>query len=175
MSLDIRCPHCDGSLHVREDFAGRTMKCPRCGSDFDVPAGASTAVTEELPAPRVASGPTMPCPRCGERILATARKCRFCKAWIEEEEEDERPQSQYKPCPKCGGRRAQRVLFTFWGSFYGPALLCHVQCPKCGCAYNGRTGRSNLIPAILFVAVPLLGIVGIFAALGLLIWSMSQR
>jgi hypothetical protein len=34
--------------------------------------------------------------------------------------------------------------------------------------------RAGLIPAIIFVAVPLLGIVGIFAALGLLIWSMSQ-
>jgi hypothetical protein len=31
-----------------------------------------------------------------------------------------------------------------------------VRCPECRCTYNGRSGGSNLIPAILFVAVPLI-------------------
>jgi hypothetical protein len=62
----------------------------------------------------------------------------------------------FKPCPRCGAEGAKRVLFTPWGSFYGPALFNHVRCPECRCAYNGRSGGSNLIPAILFVAVPLI-------------------
>jgi hypothetical protein len=46
------------------------------------------------------------------------------------------------------------VAFTWWGSVYGPAMFCHVRCRDCGYAYNGRTGRSNLIPAVIFVTIP---------------------
>jgi hypothetical protein len=62
---------------------------------------------------------------------------------------------------------AERVVFTFWGSFYGPALLCHVRCPDCHTAYNGRSGRSNLLGILLFVSIPLLGILAVIAALAL--------
>jgi hypothetical protein len=79
----------------------------------------------------------------------------------------------YKPCPQCGAEGATRVLWTPWGSFYGPAMFCHVKCPDCGHTYNGRTGGSNLIPAIICVVIPLLlilailgGIVYIFYAQG---------
>jgi hypothetical protein len=94
----------------------------------------------------------------------------------EEESEDEEGSSwggnQYKPCPRCGARKSERVVFTFWGSFYGPALFTHVRCPRCSYAYNGRTGRSNLIPAIIFVTVPLVLILAIFGGLGFLIWRL---
>jgi hypothetical protein len=81
--------------------------------------------------------------------------------------EDLPPQRKtFKPCPRCGAEGARRVLWTPWGSFYGPALFNHVRCPECSLAYNGRTGGSNLIPAIIFVTIPLLlmaGIVGFVA------------
>src|SRR5260370_159857 len=69
------------------------------------------------------------------------------------EDYDRRPRRRkidYKPCPRCGAGGATRVTWTPWGSFYGPALLTHVRCPGCGYAYNGRTGRSNVVGVIFF-------------------------
>lgn len=67
----------------------------------------------------------------------------------------------YVPCPRCGAAGATRVNYTFWGSFYGPRLFHHVRCPRCRHAYNGKTGGSNLVPAILFIAIPAILIVGL--------------
>jgi predicted RNA-binding Zn-ribbon protein involved in translation (DUF1610 family) len=181
-------------LRVREDMAGKRIKCPRCGQIVTVPADEAVVVEEvtempdeekitaEPPTPkaRAPRPQTRPCPECGERIAVTARKCRYCKADLsdEEEDEDDRPirrRSSYKPCPRCGEEGATRVTWTPWGSFYGPALFTHVRCPGCGYAYNGRTGRSNLIPAIIFVLVPLMGILLILGFLGWIIYSMSAK
>jgi hypothetical protein len=90
-----------------------------------------------------------------------------------DEEDDDRDEGpRFKPCPHCGSRRAERVKWTAWGSFYGPALFTHVRCRKCGTTYNGRTGRSNLLAAIVFVTVPLLGILAILAAI---FWILRAR
>lgn len=71
----------------------------------------------------------------------------------------------YKPCPRCGCTDATKIVWTFWGSFYGPAMFNHVRCRDCGYAYNGRSGRSNLIPAIIFVTIPAVLIAGIIGFL----------
>ena len=39
---------------------------------------------------------TKRCPYCGEEILAVAKKCKFCKEWIEEE-----PVTKQIECPVC--------------------------------------------------------------------------
>ena len=100
---------------------------------------------------------------------------------VEEVDEDGEPvkrrrkrrKSAYAPCPGCGSRRAARVMWTFWGSFYGPAMFTHVRCPDCGTTFNGNSGRSNLIPAILFVMVPLLLLFAICGGMGLWFWYNS--
>ena len=63
------------------------------------------------------------------------------------------------------------MLFTPWGSFYGPALFNHVRCPECRYAYNGRTGRSNLIPAIIFVTIPALIIAGLLGFIAVVLYK----
>jgi hypothetical protein len=135
---------------------------------------ADDAAETTKPKSRFASSEeTQRCPRCGEEISIKARKCKFCRAWLDEYEEEE-AHSEYAPCPKCGARRSERVVFTFWGSFYGPALLSHVQCPKCYYKYNGKTGRSNLIPAIFFVLVPLILILAVIGGLVFLVISLGR-
>ena len=199
MSDTMNCPGCKALLRIRDEMAGKKIKCPRCAHVVAVPAKATEAVVtlEEVAEPeeRVTAKPgpksqgkpaaTRPCPECGERIPVEARKCRYCKAVVaeeeveeleeeeDEEEEDSRPakRSKYKPCPRCGEVGAKRVVWTAWGSFYGPAMFNHVRCPECGYKYNGRTGRSNLIPAIIFVSVPLIFILAIF---GVLIWYIHH-
>jgi DNA-directed RNA polymerase subunit M/transcription elongation factor TFIIS len=198
MSATMNCPGCKTLLRIREEMAGKKIKCPRCAHIVAIPAKGTAAVVtlEEVvePEERVTAKPesktqakpatTRPCPKCGERIPVEARKCRYCKAVIAEEEveeldeaEDEeedapaKKHSKYKPCPRCGEVGAKRVVWTAWGSFYGPAMFTHVRCPECGCKYNGKSGRSNLIPAIIFVSLPLLFILAIF---GVLIWYIHH-
>jgi len=149
MTTSIRCPGCQSSLRVRPELAGKRVKCPKCGKPVQVPAEEEELV--ELVAVDEEEEPE------------------------EEEEEEERPQrksSKYKPCPQCGAKGARKVKWTAWGSFYGPAMFTHVRCPECDYAYNGRTGGSNLIPAILFVAVPLMGIL---ALIGVIVYIVVTR
>ena len=164
--MQVKCDQCSGTIRVRDEYAGRKMKCPRCANVISIPTagavkskGSSTAT--------VADKKTKSCPKCGKTVLASAERCRFCRADLTAAEKDseaaERPgkkkkHSKYKPCPQCKAVGAKPVKWTAWGSFYGPALLTHVRCPFCGFAYNGKTGRSNLIPAIFFVAIPLAGL-----------------
>ena len=150
----VTCPSCQAALNVRAEHAGRSLKCPHCQAVFTVPGPAMPLLLESAGEETPPSA-TKPCPACGRLIAAAARKCRFCNTWLDGERED-RPapgSSPYPPCPRCGARGAKRVIWTLWGSFYGPALLRHVRCPRCGCAYNGRTGRSNLPGILVFVAV----------------------
>lgn len=197
MSETMNCPGCQALLRIRDEMAGKKIKCPRCAHVVAIPAKATEPVTlEEVvepeervtakPAPKTQAKPatTKPCPECGERIPVEARKCRYCKAVADEEveeldeaedeEEEDTPskkRSKYKPCPRCGEVGAKRVVWTAWGSFYGPAMFTHVRCPECGYKYNGKSGRSNLIPAIIFVSVPLIIILAIF---GVLIWYIHH-
>lgn len=145
MATSIRCPGCQSTLRVRPELAGKRVKCPKCGKPVQVPAEEEELV--ELVAVDEDEEP-------------------------EEEEEEERPRgkpSKYKSCPQCGAKGARKVKWTWWGSFYGPAMFTHVRCPECGYAYNGRTGGSNLIPAILFVAVPLMGILALIGVIAYIV------
>jgi predicted RNA-binding Zn-ribbon protein involved in translation (DUF1610 family) len=179
MALSITCPACRAPLRVREDLAGKQTTCPRCSASVLVsaeePVDVEPADVDPAPPPTVEpadepSVPTKTCPACGEQIPSTARKCRFCRTWVEDEEdEDQLGRTYFKKCPRCGAGGAERVVFTFWGSFYGPALFSHVRCPDCGYTYNGRTGRSNLLPAVVFVTIPLLLIVAIIGGLVLIL------
>jgi hypothetical protein len=38
----------------------------------------------------------------------------------------------------------------------GPKILKHVRCPQCYARYNGRTGRSNTLGVLFYMAVTFL-------------------
>jgi DNA-directed RNA polymerase subunit M/transcription elongation factor TFIIS len=174
MAVSTQCPGCSAPLHLRDELAGKTIKCPRCAHVFRVP---SQAVVSDPGPERAPSKPAVE----EEDEVALLEPVRSGRRDREDDQddqddrddrddEDDRPRrrkrrqengSEYVPCPKCDAKGAERVLWTPWGSFYGPAMLTHVRCPECGYAYNGKTGRSNLIPAIIFVTIPLLAILGI--------------
>jgi hypothetical protein len=71
MSLRIRCPHCHYVLVVRDELAGRSDSCPKCGRTFNVPMPSSAS------APARAVGVTK-CPRCGMEASPTAEYCHKC-------------------------------------------------------------------------------------------------
>src|SRR5262245_15765402 len=41
MPLGTRCPHCQKSMQVPDNAAGRNVRCPACRNPFTVPAGPS--------------------------------------------------------------------------------------------------------------------------------------
>jgi hypothetical protein len=61
--------------------------------------------------------------------------------------------SQYVPCPKCATPDPQQVKFTWWGGMLGPKLLSHVKCVRCGNAYNGKSGKSNMQGIMIYSLV----------------------
>jgi len=178
MKLEIICPACKREFRFTDRSGLETVPCPHCGDQVSKDLGTIVA-DEAVQATKVKSRPaiaeqTQACPKCGKLISIKARKCKYCRAWLDEGDEGEEVYSDYVPCPRCGARGAERVVFTFWGSFYGPALFTHVQCPKCYYKYNGKTGRSNLIPAIIFVLVPLLLILAVIGGVVFLAISLGR-
>jgi hypothetical protein len=148
MVQTVNCPGCKGTFRVRPEQAGKRMKCPKCGGPIQVPAAAGEEwefVEDDAAEPAQEGGKARR--RAAEKPAEEAPRTKGKK--------------QYEPCPRCDTPDPKKVKFTWWGSAYGPAMFSHVRCRECGYAYNGRTGRSNLIPIILFVTLPALLIVAI--------------
>jgi predicted Zn finger-like uncharacterized protein len=210
MPVQIQCWECKATLRVRDELAGKKVKCPRCSNLILVPVSSTEEATEVLPsaeaeaitrekaagAARKKAPPEEEEDREGitdrpepgrkkgardEDEEPTERHPRLRAD--EDEDEEERPRGKgkrkkgepgnYKPCPQCGATGATRVLWTPWGSFYGPAMFCHVKCPDCGHKYNGRSGRSNLIPAIICIIIPLLLILAILGGVAYIFYAQG--
>jgi hypothetical protein len=185
MAISLRCTGCRSSLKLRDDLAGKKVKCPRCQTALVVPETDEdlVEVAVEEKRTRKSTGKTgrlqrdQPGPSRKNQIRIGRKRAED----EEEQEEEEAPRkkkkkgdkdSKYKPCPQCGAEGATRVKWTAWGSFYGPALFTHVQCPECNYCYNGKTGRSNMLAASMFVAIPL---IGILAIIGVVFYIIAQR
>jgi hypothetical protein len=153
MAETLVCPKCKHGFRLPARLVGAKIPCPKCEFLVDAASGSDDITVDQ--------------PAAGRR---PARQ----QAQIEDDLDEDVPPNQpktFKPCPRCGAEGAQRVLFTPWGSFYGPALFNHVRCPECRCAYNGRTGRSNLIPAIIFVTIPALIIAGFLGFIAVVLYK----
>jgi hypothetical protein len=51
--MQFLCPHCQKKLTVRDEYAGKPMKCPSCGKTFQAPpANTSAPPAEPAPDPR---------------------------------------------------------------------------------------------------------------------------
>jgi hypothetical protein len=163
MAILWPCPGCGTQLRLREEQVGAILTCPKCARHVST-AGPVEEVT-------AAARPPLPAePAWNDPSLERQRSPNRGSDDSDEDDRFRLPRSRYVPCPRCGGTYAERVIWTAWGSFYGPALLCHVRCVSCGATYNGRSGRSNTIAAFFFVMVPLVLIMVICAVLGWWVW-----
>jgi len=54
MSIRVTCPWCEDSFKARDEYAGKRVKCPKCGEVLQVPEGAdaSRLCLESHPVPR---------------------------------------------------------------------------------------------------------------------------
>jgi predicted RNA-binding Zn-ribbon protein involved in translation (DUF1610 family) len=106
MAISFSCTRCGKKLKAPDNAAGKTSKCPGCGSPVTCPepvydaeivdaapggvdpyAELDTDKPYALVEPQPGAAPEgeatpgearRPCPMCGEMIVATAAKCRYC-------------------------------------------------------------------------------------------------
>ncbi|MCS7047090.1 MAG: zinc-ribbon domain-containing protein [Gemmataceae bacterium] len=169
MTVKINCPECAASLRVGAAPPGTKIRCPKCRRVFvqpdEEPALAEPAEDVENGDEAITARPS-----AKRRVVDQVEEVEEADEVAEVDDQDvprrRKTQSRWHPCPKCGSSNIQKVIWTVWGSFYGPALLSHVRCVDCGYTYNGRTGRSNIVAATLFVSVPLLGVLAILGWIG---------
>jgi hypothetical protein len=104
--ISFQCPQCGKKLKAPDDAAGKSSRCPGCGSPVTCPEAIYDAELVDAPPdgfnpfgdladdqPYAVAGPKpgdapefgatpgearRPCPMCGEMIVASAAKCRFC-------------------------------------------------------------------------------------------------
>jgi ssDNA-binding Zn-finger/Zn-ribbon topoisomerase 1 len=85
MHLYLDCPGCGRFLKVNQQFAGRIVRCPRCGEEYQAPTSNDALPSRKRPALDDASAEELhvPCERCGLLIrapdgggAATCPKCR---------------------------------------------------------------------------------------------------
>jgi predicted Zn finger-like uncharacterized protein len=156
MPLDVKCAGCKAAFKVKDEHAGKKMKCPKCGKIITIPKKddeviEDVEVVEEEPASEESPGNLFDF----EDQLGQPRGKKEKAAQKPPEQPKGPTWGKYIACPSCGGREAKRVKWTWWGSFYGPKLFTHVRCVDCGFAFNGKTGDSNIVPMVLFVVIPL--------------------
>ena len=66
MSVNIvKCEKCGQMMQVTHEHKGKTLQCPTCENQFEIPD-------------------TKLCPFCSEEILWTAKKCKHCSEYLDE-------------------------------------------------------------------------------------------
>jgi|GEM_PF-1768171 len=71
--MNVTCPKCARKLRVRDDLAGKRVKCPGCGSAIRVPAGGAAGAGEAAP-----EGQGRKCPQCGKVYPLDVAICTDC-------------------------------------------------------------------------------------------------
>jgi len=132
MSIQFPCVACQAMLKVKNELAGRRVRCKKCGTALRVPDTGSEPAGEQqprsptsgprpdTPASHFDDIPLMPvetkkCPDCGAWIDSGAAKCRHCNTHFDESGQPVRRK-------RVRRRRQERlvvgeVLFASWQLF----------------------------------------------------------
>lgn len=87
--IAFTCPGCTKAFSVKDDFAGRKTKCPKCHAVLLVPTLIPTPAPPRVPAPAKTAAPKlMRCNACGQEMARAAAACPKCGApnnWVHPE------------------------------------------------------------------------------------------
>lgn len=117
MSIKFVCPHCQKPLQVKEDLAGKKVKCPGCQQVLDVPAGvvaatgaAAPAVSRPASAPAAAARPAVavaPPPRVAAPPLPSQAATKAASETLKPTSADALAKAPPKPAaPAAGNHQA---------------------------------------------------------------------
>lgn len=102
--MQIQCPTCQATFDdISEDLIGQQVEC-ECGASFEIPAFEAEENTA------IEDADSKPCPKCGELIKIQAKKCKFCKAILDDSLAKKRlpkPSKKY-PSPRPSRQRKQK-------------------------------------------------------------------
>lgn len=169
MTIRFDCPSCGRQISVRDENAGKSGICDRCGEKLTVPrrslpTALSVRPVTTIAAARVATD-EVACPMCGELILPIAKKCRHCGEILDSRLRTEaaEPRSQQLPIQitqvvnqSVDTQRRQR-----WNR--GIAMLLSLFIPGLGQFYKGQP-----VNAVVWFVLVMAGYVT-FIAPGLLL------
>ena len=79
--INFCCPYCNQHLTVDAAEAGRSVACPTCDSEIQIPEVRTYHSTIAPPPPSPKH--TKECPFCGEEILNKAIKCKHCGSMLD--------------------------------------------------------------------------------------------
>jgi hypothetical protein len=77
MPIKAACQKCGQSFNARDELAGKTVKCPKCGGALKVPAPASGGLVDLLEEVGLKEN-AHNCPACGVEIAPEAVLCVHC-------------------------------------------------------------------------------------------------
>ena len=79
--INFSCPYCNQHLAVDAAEAGRSVVCPLCDNQIQIPEVMALHSTIDRPPPLPKQ--TKECPFCGEEILSKATKCKHCRSMLD--------------------------------------------------------------------------------------------
>lgn len=174
MTIRFQCSSCNFGLSAPDDKAGVSVKCPKCKGPVEIPwpVEAVEEVMDVLPAEPIQEVlPAHPMPP--PPVLAGAQFAFDDRSGPFSDDPGQFARGQYATCPYCGNPgHADRVSFTWWGGFLGPAILNHVQCRRCRQAYNGRSGQPNTTGIIIYCSIG--GFIGLAVACAAVIPTLGR-
>lgn len=132
MPAEAKCPHCQLSLRVPSDYAGKSVKCPQCQQRFVV-GGSAPGAKPTITAP--AATPQKPPGEFEELIMSV----------LNEGEEDEaaaadahvekvKGPSRFWRCAKCDAVWEKKPLAST--HLEGSRIKAMVRCETCGGAFD---------------------------------------
>ena len=90
MPIAVRCPSCSASFSVKDEYAGKRTKCPKCGGPLSIPTK-DIADTVRMPYPTDVLKPSKP---AASRPAGDEPDEKPQKKRVADEEEDNRPRSK---------------------------------------------------------------------------------
>lgn len=123
-SIRVACPSCGRSLKAPPAAAGRSARCPACGSGVPIPPPPpfdplSALSDDDAAAPgrisidALRADSSRPCPYCFEPIQADALKCKHCGEIL-----DARLQKQRRPRKSPGVAALLSLIIPGAGQMY---------------------------------------------------------
>jgi hypothetical protein len=163
VTIRFQCSSCQFALSAPDEKGGAAVKCPKCKAPVVIPlAAALDDAIEVLPADPVArpiAPPVAPLAGSAAGLPGGDDVARLVA------------RGSYANCPFCGCPGwADKVVYTWWGGFVGPAIFSLVKCRGCRASYNGKTGQPTTNAMVIYIVVSLVVVFLLLGCLGFLMF-----